>query len=298
MAAAAPSYQIAAVSRLTGLSIDTLRAWERRYGVVKPRRGDRGRRYSEADVQRLSELADLVRSGHSIGAVAALPSTARRKLLGSTASELAPSPPSTVELDPLMRDLKRYNIDGIEAALNRYSVLLPPEELVFGVMLPLLRETGKRWECGTMQPAQEHLLSAVIRSVLGGLLRTRPKPHVRGVMLFATPKGERHELGLLAAAVLAAQAGMATTYLGADLPAADIARAAAAAGADTIVLSATARAEVGFDDAVAFRRLPSSIRILLGGPESAALQQIIGRRAHVVNSLEVFKRAIQTESHV
>src|SRR3954451_2185665 len=66
-----PLYPIRAVSRMTGLSLDTLRAWERRYEAVVPARNDRGRVYSEADVARLKRLDELVKHGHAIGTTAA-----------------------------------------------------------------------------------------------------------------------------------------------------------------------------------------------------------------------------------
>jgi DNA-binding transcriptional MerR regulator len=65
-------YPIRAVAKLTGLSIDTLRAWERRYAAVEPQRDDRGRLYSETDVRRLHLLRAAVERGHAIGRLATL----------------------------------------------------------------------------------------------------------------------------------------------------------------------------------------------------------------------------------
>ena len=79
----APGYPIRAVARMTGLSVDTLRAWERRYEAVVPTRDDRGRIYSDADVDRLRQLAVLVDRGHAIGAVANLPAGELQRLMGS-----------------------------------------------------------------------------------------------------------------------------------------------------------------------------------------------------------------------
>ena len=74
-------YPIRAVSKLTGISIDTLRAWERRYAAVVPERSERGRQYSQEQIQRLVLLHSLVERGHAIGQIASLPKQALRDLL-------------------------------------------------------------------------------------------------------------------------------------------------------------------------------------------------------------------------
>ena len=84
-------YPIAAVSRLTGLHLDTIRAWERRYAAVTPERGPRGRVYTDAHVQRLRLLAALVKQGHSIGQVAELPTPGLEELLHRTAPAAEPA---------------------------------------------------------------------------------------------------------------------------------------------------------------------------------------------------------------
>ena len=79
----AAQFPIRAVARMTGLSVDTLRAWERRYQAVVPERGDRGRVYTERQIDRLRHLAALVANGHSIGSIAELPDAALRTLRSS-----------------------------------------------------------------------------------------------------------------------------------------------------------------------------------------------------------------------
>ena len=225
---------------MTGLSVDTLRAWERRYDAVVPGRDDRGRVYTDAHVQRLRQLAALVEQGH-----ADRPDRGTLRRLADEAATATQAPPPraaepTVDLAPLLDAIKRYELATIDSLLNRHAVVLPADELIFSVVLPMLREVGARWESGTMRPAQEHLVSAIVRSVLGGLLRTMPRPANGPRLLFATPSGERHELGLLCGAVLAAAAGARVLYLGPDLPATDIVHAATASSADVVVLAATA----------------------------------------------------------
>ncbi|MEP6783624.1 MAG: B12-binding domain-containing protein [Acidobacteriota bacterium] len=203
-----PHYPIRAVARMTGLSVDTLRAWERR------------------------------------------------------------------------------DLPALDSLLNRHAAVLPAEDLIFLVVLPALREVGARWNAGGIRPAQEHLVSAVIRSVLGALLRTMPRSGRGRTMVLASLSGERHELGLLAAGVLAAAAGVDVLYLGPDLPANDIAHAAVTAGADIVLMSATVAPAITAGDLAKLSRLPRNIDIWAGGTRGPELRSAIGSRVRVIDRLE------------
>jgi DNA-binding transcriptional MerR regulator len=280
-------YPIRAVAQMTGISIDTLRAWERRYEAVVPSRSDRGRLYSDADVERLRKLGDLVKRGHAIGTIASLDDEALARLLEGADAHKAngEAPAATADLAALASALDRYDLDAIEATHNRHAVVLPPRELVLAVIVPLLQEVGRRWESGRLRPAQEHLVSSIIRSVLGGLLRASSRPHASPKIVFATPSGERHELGLLCAALLAASAGYGVVYLGQDLPAADIAHAAATAGARIIVVSLTTPGAVTRAELRKLMELPPGIELWVGGPASDVLISTAGDRVRVVAEL-------------
>src|SRR3954447_25705989 len=117
-----PLYPIRAVSRMTGLTVDTLRAWERRYDAVVPTRNDRGRVYSEADVARLKRLDELVKHGHAIGTIAAASDPELERLLQATdVHAVRPEPAPMANLEGLTAALDRYDLDAVEATLNRYA---------------------------------------------------------------------------------------------------------------------------------------------------------------------------------
>ena len=280
-------YPIRAVARMTGISIDTLRAWERRYEAVAPGRSDRGRLYSDADVVRLRNLRELVTRGHAIGTIAKLSDRELGRLLeGADTHRATPHQPAAgADLTGLTNALDRYDLDAIEATLNRHAVVLPARDLVFAVILPLLQEVGRRWEAGRLRPAQEHLVSSVIRSVLGGLLRTSTRPHASPRIVFATPTGERHELGLLSAALLAAAAGYGVVYLGPDLPAADIAHAAATAGARVVIIGLTTPAAAARAEIRRLTDLPPGIELWLGGPAAERLVPPTADRVRLIPEL-------------
>jgi DNA-binding transcriptional MerR regulator len=284
----AVAYPIGAVARMTGLPLDTLRAWERRHRVVTPSRDARGRRYTEADVKRLTRLAALVDAGHPIGSLAGHSDAALARLVERVA---APAPATAaapaVDLAPLLRAIKQYDQRSLDELLARSAVLLSGDHFVFTVVLPMLREAGERWASRAWCPAHEHLASEVARGVLVTIRRTTPRPAGAPIMLLTTASGERHELGLLCAGVLAARAGWHTVYLGPDLPARHVVQAAGHLGADVVVVSATA-VDGDAADLRGLKPLPPATALWAGGPRSALVRKAVGRRVREIGTLEAF----------
>jgi DNA-binding transcriptional MerR regulator len=280
-----PQYPIRAVAQLTGLSLDTLRAWERRYAAVTPGRGERGRLYSEADVSRLRQLGQLVDRGHAIGTVARLSNEQLTQMLQSSEALAAPAAVTAARLDDILDALDLYDLGTIEKALNRFAAVLPPRDLIFAVVLPLLNEIGNRWQAGTLRPAQEHLVSAIVRSVLGGLLRVLTRADATPRIVLAAPSGERHELGLLCAAVLAADHGVGVLYLGSDLPAADIWHAAARGAARIVVVGLTMPGRVARAELRALAHPPHGVSVWVGGAAAGDLLALLGAGGQHVESL-------------
>jgi DNA-binding transcriptional MerR regulator len=297
---ASPSraYPIRAVSRLTGLTPDTLRAWERRYGAVTPTRDGRGRVYSDADIARLRQLALLVNDGHAIGRIARLSDARLAALSEHSAAHRADDDQAIREapIVPLAAAFDRYDVGTIEATLNRHAAILQPRELVFAVILPLLRELGSRWQDGRLRPAQEHLVSGMVRSVLGGLLRTIARAEAMPRVVFATLPGERHELGLLCAALLSASAGSGVVYLGPDLPAHDVAHAASTTGARVVIISATmASPSVRTATKNLARQVDADLWV--GGPAAGRLLDVAGPRARHIQDLEQLVEMLSRHAH-
>ncbi|MFP5206290.1 MAG: MerR family transcriptional regulator [Acidobacteriota bacterium] len=225
-------YPIRAAANLTGLSIDTLRAWERRYQAVTPIRGKRGRVYGEGHIRRLILLRDAVSRGHAIGQVAGLEDSALEKLLvepvpaaKAPGRDGAEHPMSDVLL-PVVSAIESFDYATANFHLGRLAALLPTNRLVSEVVFPLMQLVGDRWHVGTMTIAQEHMTSSILRNLLGGLVRLSTSSVSSQRILFATPAGELHEFGILAAAMLAVAGGFEVLYLGSSLPALEIAAAA------------------------------------------------------------------------
>ncbi len=168
----------------------------------------------------------------------------------------------------LLGALQAFDGAGVERELMRLSLMMKPRDLVRGVLFRFLRHVGDDWPANRLGIAQEHLLSGAVRSVLGTMIRVYSKENVPKRLLFVTPAGERHEFGILAAAMLAAAGGLGVVYMGADLPARLIVDAAARSGVDVVVLgliySGATRAVRAEVDYIA-DHLPGKVELWVGG---------------------------------
>ncbi len=293
-------YPIRAVSRLTGISLDTLRAWERRYKVVTPERTDRGRLYSDAEIQRLLLLRDAVSRGHAIGQVATL-SNEELKELSQRSAEVArgshtPDPPDQGPLAQLLRAIEIYDAAAANEEIGKLAALMPATGLVTQIALPLMRVVGERWHRGTMTIAHEHLASAILRNLFGSLLRLyKPLEPVVKIVL-ATLSGEHHEFGILAAAMLAAPLGLEPIYLGANLPSADVLAAAEKSGARVIVIGLIDQSPYsqGLRELAALASTtPPDIELWLGGRSLADQPEPIRRRVTAIENFEALEHRLR-----
>jgi len=257
------------VVHLTGLSPDVLRAWERRYAAISPLRSAGGsRRYRESDVHRLRLLAAATRAGHGIGSVAQLADAELAQLVGE--AESAPAPSSLADVIEALRELDAVRAEEIA---SRQLVALGPIRFAREFALPLAHAVGENWVQGKLCIASEHLGTALLRSLLGASLRPSPIAQRGPTVVFATLPGERHELGLLSAALVATGAGCNAVYLGAELPLEELIRAVEIARAAALTLSLTA---LGAGDALRFLRalrggLAQDVAVWVGGRGVAEL---------------------------
>jgi DNA-binding transcriptional MerR regulator/methylmalonyl-CoA mutase cobalamin-binding subunit len=263
-------YPIRVVSRLTGIPIDTLRAWERRYGAVEPARDDRGRLYDDVALQKLKLLRRLVERGHAIGRIARMEEPELSRLLEAGLDQAdRQGQADAVDLRGLLDALDRYDLPAVERKLGKLAAVLSSRELVHEVVLPFMREVGEGWHGGRYTVAQEHMATAAIRNLLGALIRVQLPRDGRAGLVFATLPGERHELGIAAAAMLAAAGGLGVVYLGADLPIADVAEAVLRTGSRGVVLAVTG-SESRTASVEGLRQLsqavPRGVEVYVGGP--------------------------------
>jgi DNA-binding transcriptional MerR regulator/methylmalonyl-CoA mutase cobalamin-binding subunit len=292
-------YPIRAVSKLTGVAIDTLRAWERRHSAVTPVRDDRGRMYTEADVARLRLLRAAVEHGHSIGRLAGLTDAELRQLAATSGASAGSEAPS-IQRAPfdtagLIAALHKYDATGIDQQLSRLAAVLPPLELLRDILMPALAHVGDEWHRGPVRIAHEHLISSTMRNILGSFLRLYARPAVSTRLLFATLAGERHEIGTLGAAMLAASSGLGVAYLGPDLPAREIVDSVKPAGAQVLVLGLTTTSAGSARERelrTIVRDLPKEVELWAGGRGAARQAALISPRGLVLRDYNAYQQEL------
>jgi DNA-binding transcriptional MerR regulator/methylmalonyl-CoA mutase cobalamin-binding subunit len=267
-------YSIKAVAQATGLTVETLRAWERRYGIVAPNRDASGRRvYRPEDVLRLRRLREATERGHPIGRLASLDEDALAALLSESADRRTRAATNAF-VERILESAQRFRSAECEQTLTLAIAMLPPAQLVSDVLQPLLREVGDRWHRGEFAISQERLVSTVVRRHVGLMLDAYDRSARLAPIVFATLPGERHELGLLTSALMCASRGFKTHYLGPDLPPAEIARFAREVGAAAVALSVVWQdrvAEVPALLAELASHLPAETAVWLGGSAAREL---------------------------
>lgn len=272
-------HPIGVVRARTGLSVEVLRAWERRYGVVQPTRSDNGRRlYSDADIERLGLLHRAARSGRSVAALSSLPSADLQRMVDEDAERATSSPtlPDSYRKQA-MQAVRELAPARLEAILRRALLSLGALPFLEDVVPPLLVEIGEEWHAGRITVAHEHAASATLLQLLGWLTRSLEVPVEAPRVLLATPRGERHAFGAMMAAAAAAHDGWHVTWLGPDLPAEQIAAGAGQSSAQMVALSASTTVD-GLEHELAALRalLPRHVSLLVGGAGAATLGDVAG----------------------
>jgi len=282
--------------------------------VVTPSRSVGGRRlYSDADIERLRLLYRATLAGRSIGQVAELSMEALTALVrhdaeadaemelgsqGAPGSELKTSPPGAGYLTDCLRFVERLDAPGLDATLRRAAVALSGAGLVDEVVVPLLERLGTGWREGTLRPAHGHLAAAVLRRLLERMIESASSPLATASLVVATPVGQVHEFGALVVAATAAAEGWRVTYLGTDLPAEDIAEAAARTRARVAALSVVfPGGDAALEDELRRLRalLPKDVTLVVGGAAASAYGGVLNEvGAALPGDLEAFRAQLRT----
>ena len=242
--APAPTYSIAAVERDTGLSKDTLRVWERRYGFPQPGRDGAGDRvYPAEQVERLRSIRRLMDAGHRPGRIVGLEPDALRALqAGQMPPPQGRAPVQGGDvLAPFLDLLARHDVQGLRSQLQQAFLRMGLVDFVTRLVAPLTTAVGEAWMQGRIQVFEEHLYTECLTGVLRNAIVEVAPPAASAsprVLLTTFPQ-EAHGLGLLMVEALLALEGCHCLPLGPQTPVADIVRAAQACRADIVALSFT-----------------------------------------------------------
>lgn len=231
-----PLFNTKAVVHQTGVPAPTLRAWERRYGILTPRRGENDYRlYSERDMAMITWLHDRITSGltisQAIALLRSLEASRRRgrrvRVTGAVAQEIheataanivAPQSASALSLGDLRAELLNHCLQLDEASATNtiaqafavYSV----EDVCLHLFMPTLTQLGQMWQDGDIPSAIEHFASALIRGRLDSVFRSSPTYERAPLMMVGCAPGELHEIGALMLALFLRRAGLHVVYLG------------------------------------------------------------------------------------
>lgn len=303
---------VKAVTHLTGLNEHTLRAWERRYGAVKPSRSETGRRsYTDDDVERLRLMRKLTERGFAIGGLA------RRSYLElqeTLVNAMALDESAAVATPPIPASPLATFGQNVEAALLNYDLALiyrllqearvksSAKQFVLDLIQPLIASVGHMITIGRFSIAQEHALSAIVKSHLTDILSSlRHGTAIKGrdSIAFATMEGDLHEIGILICAVLCAVEGHLVQYIGPNMPPEPLVDALLAMETTMIVLGVTPSVRGAkswkLDDYLAAlsKGLPKKHEIWIGGQAAATSHPDLRQRCRYFRSFRDFDAALE-----
>jgi DNA-binding transcriptional MerR regulator len=244
-----PFFNLKAVVQQTGVKPDTLRAWERRYGLPSPTRSGGGHRlYSPRDIDTIKWLMTRQAEGLSISRAVELwqqiETEGRDPLQAATPIVVQAGPPR-----PLGGTITQLRTDWIDACLgyderraeqivNQAFAMYAPETVCLDLLQTAVAEIGDGWYQGHVTVQQEHFCSELAVRRFESLILSGPPPTRPGRILVACPPGESHVLGLLLATHLLRRRGREVVYLGASVPVDQVERTVAATRPRLAILAA------------------------------------------------------------
>ena len=273
------AHRIHRVAKLTGLSKDVIRVWERRYGIVKPSRSsNRYREYSDEEVALLRFVKAQMEQGATIGGLAAEGHDALiARMRVATPVSLEEEKPHDRLLEDLIGSLDPLDKAGFERKLNGAVAVIPFEEALHRILLPLQRRIGELWHEGRLNVAVEHYVTKLIQQKLFSVMNQLPVNEFGPRVLIACPAGETHEIGAQTVAYLAATKGCQVYYLGPNLPASDLMTFCERIKPDLVLLSLTdTKPETATLQQIKdLEPLASSWPVIMGGQGARAMEHLL-----------------------
>lgn len=215
-------YSIRELEHLSGIKAHTLRIWEQRYGIIQPKRTATNiRYYSDADLKLILKIALLNQHGHKISKIAKMPNDELSNHFSSLMQDIGQHNFQISALTTAMIDLDEAGFEEIMMKNINYHGF---EKTMIDIVYPFLEKIGILWLSGSINPAQEHFMSNLIRQkiIVGIDQLGKSHPSELGHFLLFLPENELHELGLLFAHYILKKRGYKITYLGANVPLNDV----------------------------------------------------------------------------
>ena len=269
-------FPIRMAAKFTGLSTETLRMWELRYGFPAPAREGRARIYTMTEIETLRLCKRAIDSGFRPKDVVGRPSAELEDLLHAARAAVQPHEAALgIDQRSLIAKLQADDLAGLRTDLRTAAMNLGPRDFVRELAQPLVATIGELWSAGALEVRHEHLMSELLKTQLRLLMSEYEyMSHAPRVLLTTLP-GEVHMLGLEMVALFLITCGATPLLLGIETPIDQIARAAEALRADAVGLTVTpivdARLVSRQVDQLA-KTLPNNMAIWVGGSGARALQ--------------------------
>lgn len=270
-------YTIGTVSQLTGVGAITLRAWERRYDLIKPVRKDSGHRlYTRKHIDQINRITALTSQGMRISQI-------RPEMLEASDASGSESKAEVRDrwddaLDSMIAAIVDFDEERLETVYNETLAIAPIEEVTRKLVQPLLRTLGERWQSGEGNIAEEHFFSFFLRNRLGAQFHHRTRRKSGALLLVACLPGEMHEIALQVFALAAHHHGFRILSLGASMPLGQLAYVARKKHCDAIVLSGSVEPdEEVIDEQLAELVSSVDVPVFVGGQSSVLVCDAINR---------------------
>jgi len=229
-------YPIRSISELTGVATTTLRAWERRYGLLKPSRTAKGHRlYSGEDIDLVKEIVKLLKSNHTISE--AIRIIKNPELNASISSEVKGH--WAVYQQRMLKSIENFNEQNLDTTYNEALSIYPVDMVTQEVIIPVLQVLGERWQEREAGVAEEHFFSAFLRNKLGARLHHESRRSRGNKILVSCLPGEHHELGILLFCIAAIGHGYQILYLGTNMPPSELLTVVERTDVAAVLLSGT-----------------------------------------------------------
>jgi len=289
------SYSIKDLERLTNVKAHTIRIWEKRYGIVDPDRSETNiRHYTDEDLKRLLNISILNRHGLKISKIACMSNC---ELNQKIIEVIRPESDYLSQIESLVVAMIELNEDRFERILNQSIIKIGFEDSLYHVIYPFFEKIGVLWQTGTINPAQEHFISNLIRMKMFVAIDSLPAVHdpaALRIILFL-PEWELHEIGLLTYYYLAKKHGIKVIYLGQNVPVQDLFSVAQTVDpkiVSTYFISAVSSADLKKYVEILHNHF-SSADIFLSGIQTANINFELPDHVKIVPSALEFKRLLK-----
>jgi DNA-binding transcriptional MerR regulator len=289
------NYSIKDLERLTNIKAHTLRIWEKRYGIVEPPRSETNIRfYTDEDLKKLLNVSILNRHGIKISKIARM---SNHEINQKILEVVRPESDYQSQIEGLVVAMIEINEERFERILNQSIIKIGFEESLFHVLYPFFEKVGVLWQTGTINPAQEHFISNLIRTKLFVAIDSLPRVYDTNAktVLFFLPEWELHEIGLLTYYYLSRKNGFRTIYLGQNVPLKDLFAITSAAKPDvlaTFFVSAILQDELK-DYIQQLADYFDNQQLLISGMQAAEIKFDLPDNVRIVSSALEFKRMLK-----